>query len=273
MKLHLARRPDPADPAADRDASDGIGLSVLHHLDVLRRRIVYACAGVGVGMVAAFAFINPIFEFVFAPIRSALPPGSKLIYTQPGEAFSVLVQIALIAGVVFASPFVMYQMWRVIAPALERRHKRYAIPFILLTTIGFVGGALFNHFVVFHWMIVFFASFSTTDLSFMPKLNDVFGLYTKMLFGMGLVFQMPAVVFFLARMGLVTWRFLLRNLKYAVLLIFIAAAIITPSPDVTVQTLFALPMIGLYLISILIAWIVGPVARPAEEKNDGDTDL
>lgn len=271
MKLHLARRPDQTDPAG-RDNSEGIGLSVLYHLDILRRRIVYSCAGVGVGMVVAFAFINPIFDFVFAPIRTSLPPGSKLIYTQPGEAFSVLVQIALIAGVVFALPFVMYQMWKVIAPALEQRHKRYAIPFILLTTIGFVGGALFNHYVVFRWMIVFFASFSTTDLAFMPKLDDVFGLYTKMLFGMGLVFQMPAIVFFLAKMGLVSWRFLLKHTKYAVLLLFIAAAIITPTPDATGQLLFALPMVGLYLISILIAWIVGPVARP-EEKTDGGTDV
>ena len=113
-------------------------------------------------------------------------------------------------------------------------------------------------------MIVFFATFSTANLSFMPKLDDVFDLYTKMLFGMGLVFQMPALVFFLAKMGLVTWRFLLRNFKYAILAIFIIAAVLTPSPDATGQTLFALPMIGLYLLSILIAWIVGPVARPGE---------
>jgi sec-independent protein translocase protein TatC len=269
MKLHLARRADQA-PSTEHEGSEGIGLSVLYHLDILRRRIVYSCAGIGVGMVAAFAFINPIFDFVFYPIRASLPRGSKLIYTQPGEAFSVFVQIALIAGVVFALPFVMYQMWKVISPALDAKHKRYAIPFVLLTTAGFVAGALFNHFIVFRWMIVFFASFSTTDLAFMPKLDDVFGLYTKMLFGMGLVFQMPAIVFFLAKLGLVSWRFLLKHTKYAILVIFIAAAIITPTPDATGQLLFALPMVGLYLISILIAWIVGPVARPA---TDSDVDV
>ena len=268
MKLHLARRRDRIESTGHADPADGIGLSVLRHLDELRRRIVYACAGVGVGMIAAFAYIKPVFDFVFQPIRSALPPGSKLIYTQPGEAFSVWVQIALIAGVVVAMPWVMYQMWRVIEPALEPRFKRYVVPFILLTTIGFVGGALFNHFVVFHMMIVFFASFSTVSLTFMPKLDDVFGLYTKMLFGMGLVFQMPALVFFLAKMGLVTWRFLLRNFKYAVFVIFIVAAVITPSPDAATQTLFAMPMIGLYLLSILIAWMVGPIARPADASLD-----
>jgi sec-independent protein translocase protein TatC len=269
MKLHLARRGDLDHPERDANAfDDGMGPSLLKHLDELRRRIVYACAAVGVGMVIAFAFINPIFDFIFQPIRSVLPPGSSLIYTQPGEAFSVYVQIALIAGVVFAAPFVMYQVWRFVAPALYRHHKWFVIPFVLLTTGGFLAGALFNHYVVFRWMIVFFGSFSSLDLAFMPKLNDVFGLYTKMLFGLGLIFQMPAVVYFLAKMDLITWRFLLRNLKYAVFLIFILAAVITPTGDVTVQTLFALPMVGLYLISIAIAWIVGPVAGRAERESD-----
>jgi sec-independent protein translocase protein TatC len=263
MKLHLARRPDDVDrPLVDFE--DGLsGASVLKHLDALRRRIVYCCIAVGVGMLVAFAFINPIIEFIFRPLRSVLPPGAKLIYTQPGEAFSVYVQIALIAGIVLAAPFVMYQVWRFVAPALYQQHKSFAVSFIFLTTTGFLGGALFNHYIVFRWMMAFFGSFSTNSLAFMPRLDDVFGLYTKMLFGMGLVFQMPAVVFFLAKMGLVTARFLIANMKYAVLLIFIAAAVITPSGDAATQALFAMPMLGLYVIGIVIAWVVGPVARRA----------
>ena len=267
MKLHLARRPDDPDRSDDdADASRGARLSVLEHLDQIRKRIVYSCIAIAVGVLATFAFINPIFNFVFTPIRSVLPPDSKMIYTQPGEAFSVYVQIALLAGIVVAAPFVMYQVWRLVAPALYLSQKRLAIPFILLTTGGFVGGALFNHYIVFRWMMLFFASFNSSSLTFMPRLDDVFGLYTKMLLGMGIVFQMPAVVYFLAKMGVVSARFLLKNLKYAVLLIFIAAAVLTPGGDVTTQTLFALPMVGLYLISILIAWIVGPVARPASDS-------
>jgi len=268
MKLHLARRPDNVDrPFVDFE--EGLsGASVLQHLDELRRRIVYCCIAVGVGMLVAFAFINPIYAFVFAPTRSVLPAGSKLIYTQPGEAFSVYVQIALIAGIVFAAPFVMYQIWRLVAPILYQSHRFFAVAFILLTTLGFLSGALFNHYVVFKWMLAFFGSFSTTNLAFMPRLDDVFGLYTKMLFGMGLVFQMPAVVFFLAKMGLVTARFLLVNFKYAFLLIFIAAAVITPSGDAATQALFAAPMVGLYIIGIVIAWIVGPVAKRASEDQD-----
>ena len=218
-------------------------------------------------MLVAFAFIKPIFDFVFRPMRSVLPPGSKLIYTQPGEAFSTYVQIALIAGIVFAAPFIMYQIWRLVAPALYLHQKHLVLPFVILTTGGFVGGALFNHFIVFHWMMAFFGSFSSGNLAFLPRLDDVFGLYVKMLFGMGLVFQMPAAVFFLAKMGLVTARFLWTNFKYAILIIFIIAAVITPSPDAATQTIFALPMIGLYVLSIIIAWIVGPVARRMSDET------
>jgi sec-independent protein translocase protein TatC len=152
----------------------------------------------------------------------------------------------------------MYQVWLFIAPGLYANEKKLAIPFVLMSTIGFIAGALFNHYVVFPWMMTFFASFNTPDLVFMPKLEDVFSLYTKMLLGMGIVFQMPTVVFFLAKMKMVTWRFLARNFKYAVLIIFVAAAVITPSGDMVTQTIFAAPMIGLYLLGILIAWVVGP---------------
>src|SRR5262249_13813087 len=141
---------------------------------------------------------------------------------------------------------------------------KLAIPFVAMSTIGFLAGALFNHYVVFVWMMSFFASFNTPDLVFMPRLDDVFDLYTKMLLGMGIVFQMPTLVFFLAKMKMVTWKFLLKNFKYAILIIFIAAAVITPSGDMITQTIFAAPMIGLYIISILIAWIVGPKKSEAD---------
>src|SRR5207245_10359442 len=137
--------------------------------------------------------------------------------------------------------------------------------FVLMSTIGFLPGALFNHYVVFPWMMSFFASFNTPDLVFMPKLEDTFSLYTKMLLGLGVVFQMPTVIFFLAKMKMVTWRFLARNFKYALLIIFIAAAVITPSGDMVTQTIFAAPMVGLYLLSIGIAWLVHP-------RHDADPD-
>src|SRR3954471_14306275 len=244
-------------PEEDEEAP-GAKMSFLEHLDELRKRIIHCCIAIAVSVVVGFAFINRIVDFILAPTRRALPPGVKLIYTQPGEAFSLYITVALIAGAVVAAPFIMYQVWMFIAPGLYSNEKRLAIPFVLFTTIGFLAGAAFNHYVSFPFMMVFFASFNTPDLAFMPKLEDVFGLYSKMLIGMGIVFQMPTVVFFLAKMKLVSARFLVSNFKYALLIIFIAAAVITPSGDMMTQTIFAAPMLGLYLLSIVIAWIVGP---------------
>ena len=245
-------------PDEEDDLLEGGKMSFLEHLDELRKRIVRSCLAVAVGILLTFAYINPIFNFILAPTRKALPPGVKLIYTQPGEAFSLYITVALIAGAVAAAPYIMYQVWMFIAPGLYSNEKRMAIPFVLFTTIGFIAGAAFNHFVAFPFMMAFFASFNTPDLAFMPKLEDVFGLYTKMLIGMGLVFQMPTIVYFLARIKLITARFLAANFKYAFLLIFIAAAVITPTGDMMTQAIFAAPMVGLYLLSIAIAWIVGP---------------
>jgi len=236
-------------------------MSFLEHLDELRKRILRSCIAIAVGVVATFWFIQPIFNFILAPTRRVLPAGVKLIYTQPGEAFSLYVTVALISGILVAAPFISYQVWMFIAPGLYANEKKMAYPFVALTTLGFVLGAAFNHYVAFGFMMAFFASFNTTDLAFMPRLEDVFGLYTKMLLGLGIVFQLPTIVFFLAKMKLVTARFLTSNLKYAVLLIFVVAAVITPGGDMMTQAIFAAPMLGLYIVSIAIAWIVNPRGR------------
>jgi len=253
--------------ADDPDRSPRFKLSVLEQLDVFRKRLIRSAIGVAVGVVVAFAWINPIVDFVFKPIRSILPPGSKLIYTVPGEAFSVYVTIALIAGIVIASPYIMWNVWQLIAPALYLKEKKFAFWFILMTTVGFVGGAAFNHYIAFKMLMVFFAQFNSTNLTFLPRLDDVLDMYTRMLLVLGVVFQMPTLVFFLAKMGLVSARFLWSQFKYAILVIFIIAAVVTPSGDPYNQTILALPMIGLYIISIVIAWIFGPVAK---KRTDDD---
>jgi len=256
----------PDDPGEiDEPESTEGQMSFLEHLEELRKRILRSCIAIVLGVVATFWFIQPIFDFILAPTRQVLPPGVKMIYTQPGEAFSLYVTVALIAGVVVAAPFIMYQVWMFIAPGLYANEKKMAYPFVGLTTLGFVLGAAFNHYVAFGVMMKFFASFNSTDLAFLPGLGDVFGLYTRMLLVLGLVFQLPTIVFFLAKMKLVTGRFLLFNLKYAVLVIFIAAAIITPGGDMWGQVIIAVPMLGLYLISIVIAWVVNPRSRRAVE--------
>jgi len=239
-------------------------MSFLEHLDELRKRIVRACLAIAGGVLVGFFFIDKIFKFLMAPARAALPPGASLIYTQPGEAFNLYITVSLIAGIVLAAPFIMYQIWMFIAPGLYSNEKRWAIPFVLLTTLGFITGAAFNHYVAFPFIMMFFASFNSIDLKFMPKLEDVFGLYTKMLIGIGIVFQMPTVVYFLAKMKLITARFLIGSFKYAMLLIFITAAVITPSGDMMTQVIFAAPMLVLYFLSIGIAWAFGPSRRPTD---------
>jgi sec-independent protein translocase protein TatC len=241
-------------------------MSFLEHLEELRTRIVRCCIAVAVGVVATFAFIQSIFDFILAPTRRVLPPGVNLIYTQPGEAFSLYVTVALIAGVVVATPVIMYQVWMFVAPGLYANEKRMAYPFVALTTIGFVLGAAFNHYIAFGVMMAFFGSFNTSELAFMPRLQDVFGLYTRMLLVLGLVFQLPTVVFFLAKVHLITARFLITNLKYAVLIIFIAAAILTPGGDMMGQVVIAAPMLALYVLSIGIAWIVNRRARCSDAE-------
>jgi sec-independent protein translocase protein TatC len=247
------------------------GVSILDRLDDLRRRLVRSAVAVCVGILVGFAFINQIVGFLLGPTSRALPAGSRLIYTQPGEAFGLYIQISLIVGVVITMPYIMYQLWQLVSPLVPPVARRYTLPFVLFTTTGFIAGAAFTHFVAFPYMMGFFASFNTPDLQFMPRLEDVFSLYTTMLLGMGAVFQMPTVVFFLAKAGLVTARFLWRSFRYAFLIIFIVAAVITPTGDMVTQTIFAAPMVALYLLSILIAWVFGKArVVPGDELDDFD---
>jgi sec-independent protein translocase protein TatC len=258
-------------PDRDDDELPDGKMGFIEHLDELRRRIIRCGIAVGVGMLLAFVYIDRIVTFVLTPTRRMLPAGAKLIYTQPGEAFGLYVQVALIAGVLCAAPYIMWQVWRFIAPGLYAREKKLAIPFVLLTTIGSITGAAFSHYVLFPYLIAFFGTFNSADIAFMPRLEDVFDLYTKMLLGMCVVFQIPTLAFFLAKLRLVTARLMWRHFKYAFLVIFIIAAVLTPTGDPWNQMIFAAPMVGLYVVSILIVWMVEPKrtdAGSSEEKHN-----
>jgi sec-independent protein translocase protein TatC len=254
-------------PDGDDEEHGEAKMGFLDHLDELRKRLIRACIGVAVGMLVACVFIDRIVHFVLAPTRRVLPPGTRLMYTSPGEAFGLDINIALIAGVLLAAPFIMFQVWRFIAPGLYTNEKKLAVPFVVLTTVGAVAGAAFSHYILFPYMIAFFGTFNSPDLAFMPRLEELFDLYTKMLIGMAVVFQMPTLAFFLAKMRLVTARFLWRNFKYAVLIIFIIAAVLTPTTDPWNQTVFAAPMVGLYLVSILIVSLVQPKRQATTEHG------
>ena len=209
-------------------------------------------------MVVAFAFVDRIGDFVLEPTLKALPPGDPIILTKLGEGFAFYLDVAFIGGIILAAPFVMYQVWRFIAPALYANEKRFAVPFVLLTTLGSVGGAVFTHYLMFPATVAFLAKFHSPAMKFMPRVEDTFDMYQMMVLGMVVVFQIPTLIFFLAKMQMVTARFLWRNLKYAILVSFVVAAVLTPSADPWNQTIYAAPMIVLYVVGIAIAWVVGP---------------
>jgi sec-independent protein translocase protein TatC len=259
-------RPDPPGRIGDDDleGDDGGRMSFLDHLDELRRRLVAAALSLAAGTVVAFFFIDRIFTFIMRPLYEKLPEGSKLIYTEPTEAFFLKLKIALLAGVVIGAPLIMLQLWLFIAPGLYAREKRFALPFIVMASVFFVGGAAFNHYILFPIAWVFLAGFSTDYMMFMPRIAPVFSLYAMLMLAMGVIFEMPAVILVLARMGLATAGFLWRNVKYAILIIFIASAVITPTGDPMTQALMAGPMVALYFVSIGLAWIFGKRRRTGE---------
>jgi len=248
-------------------------MGFLEHLDELRTRIIRSCLALAAGMLVAAIFYQRLADFILQPTLRVLKPGEALVYLKPGEGFAFYFDVVLIGGAILAMPGVTYQVWRFIAPALYAREKRLAVPFVILASIGSIGGAAFSHYVLFPGMIAFFGTFNSPTIRFTPRLEDTFELYKNLLLGMVLVFQLPALVLVLARIRLVTARFLWQHLKYAILAIFIIAAFLTPSTDPWNQTAFALPMIALYLISIVIAWIVGPKGEPAETSADSKLRL
>jgi sec-independent protein translocase protein TatC len=257
-EIAAPRRDLPERPAGEEsEEDDGGRMSFLEHLDELRRRLVASAISLAAGTAVALFFLDRIFDFIMRPLYEKLPAGSKLIYTEPTEAFMLKFKIALLAGLVIGAPLIMWQLWLFIAPGLYAHEKRFALPFIFMASVFFIGGAAFNHYVLFPVAWVFLASFTTDYMMFMPRIAPVFSLYAMLMVAMGIIFEMPAVILVLARMGVVTAGFLWRQLKYAILIIFILAAVITPTGDPMTQTLMAGPMVGLYLVSIGLAWIFG----------------
>ena len=258
--------PEDADTdwSSDDDQSGG-KMSFLDHLDELRKRIIRSVLFLLGGFLICATFVQQLFDFIMRPMQALLPPGQKLVYTEPSEAFVLYIQVAALAGLLLASPGIMAQVWLFIAPGLYQHEKKVAIPFVLMSSSFFIMGAAFGHYVVFPMTWKFFVGFSSDYVAFMPRIEPAFGMYLKLLLGMGLVFQMPTLVLFLARMGVLTAGFMLKHFKYAFLAIFIIAAVVTPGGDPMSQTALAAPMVVLYLFSILLAWLFGKKKASAAE--------
>jgi sec-independent protein translocase protein TatC len=258
------RRPDEEPDWDDDDklqADEAGKMSFLEHLDELRRRIIWSVASIGVGVLIVAAFIDDIFGFIMRPMQHMLPPGQTLIYTDPTEAFMLQIKIALMAGLIVASPVVFAQVWLFIAPGLYQHEKKLAVPFVVMSTVLFVSGAAFSHYAVFPLVWRFFVGFTTDYLTFMPRVEPAFSMYLRLMLALGITFQLPTVVLFLARMGMITPRFMIRNFKYAVLLIVIAAAVLSPDGGGVGMVVMGAPVVVLYIVSIGLAWMFGKKRR------------
>jgi sec-independent protein translocase protein TatC len=227
-------------------------MSFLDHLDELRRRILYSLYAVLACCAVTFFYWERLFDFYVAYFGAH---GGTLMFSQPMSGFMFSLKLSALAAVIVAAPFVFSQVWLFVAPGLYTREKRVVLPFVFFSSALFFCGAYFAHALGYPYMWRFFASYQRTGLQFLPAIDTAFSLYVKVILGMGLAFQLPVLVFWLARFGLISARFLIRKFKYAMLFIVIAAAIITPSGDPVTLMVFSAPMIVLYVVSIGVAWV------------------
>ena len=258
----------PATPEDEvEEEADDRPMGLMDHLSELRGRLVRCCLAVMVGFIACWAVVDPIFDALVAPLLSVLPDGSHAIYTTLPEGFFTRMHIAFVAGVFVSSPAIFYQVWAFIAPGLYEEEKRSIIPVAVMSAFFFISGGAFCYFVVFPNAFAFFMSYATDTIVAMPKISDYLSFVLKLILAFGLVFEMPLFAFFLARMGIITAELMRRVRRYAILAIFIVAAILSP-PDVVSQLLMAAPMLVLYEVSIFVA--AGFGKKPAKEEDESD---
>jgi sec-independent protein translocase protein TatC len=259
---------DPSDAigkarAAVSQRAELPGMSLMEHLDELRRRIVHSAIYLALGFVVAYIFHERLYGIIQLPLDRL---HIKLNYTHPMDALNLYLQVSLIGGAILASPFILYQVWLFIAPGLYQKERRFVVPFMAATVGLFLMGASFGYFYVLP------GALKILILDFGKKFNPIVtieeytGFFLSIILGLGISFEMPILIFFLAMFGIVSPSFLWKNIRYAILIIFLVAAIITPSPDPWTMCIYAIPMLSLYLIGIAVAWWVHPSRRKAKES-------
>ena len=237
------------------------------HLEELRKRLIVCFIAVGIGFVLSYGFKEKLFQILTRPLISVMQTGDKLIFTGLPEAFFTYLKVAFLSGIILATPVIFYQFWMFVAPGLYDKEKRHLIPIIFLSTFFFAGGAFFGYFIVFPYGFKFFLGFASEIIQPLPSMREYLSFASKLLLAFGLVFELPLIITFLARLGMVSVSFLKKNRKYALLLFFVGAAILTP-PDVVTQIMMALPLILLYEISIVGAKIFGKKNFEEDDNND-----
>lgn len=252
--------PGPDAALREHAAGTAAGSTILAKLDDVRRLAVRLATALALGFLVAFSLATRIRDVIMRPMARVLPDGGRLIYTETAEGFVLNLKIAAIAGAMLASPYLLWELWRLLAPVASPRWRWRALAFVTLATLLFVAGALVAHFLVFPWLWAFLAGFATGYMQFLPEIAPTFSLYVKVVLAVGLTFQVPVAVLVLARLGLVTHRTLIAYGRHAVLAAFVAGAVVTP-PDIVSQGLLAASLLGLYGLAIGIAWMVAPASR------------
>lgn len=247
----------------DQEGDDLPRMTLLEHLDELRRRILFSVVALFLAFLGCWYFARDIFAVLAVPITRFLPEGERLAFTALGDPFMLYIKVALLSAIFVASPVLLLQLWLFLRPGLYRHERRLAVPFIVFCTLFFVAGGYFGYRVAFPMVVRFLLSVGE-DFRPVITVQTYFAMLSKILLGLGLVFELPMLIFFLARLGLVTARLLLRWFRWAILAIFVLAAIITPTPDVATQLVFAVPMILLYLLGVVVAAVFG---RPREARS------
>jgi sec-independent protein translocase protein TatC len=240
------------------ERADLPGMSLMEHLEELRKRIVHSAIYLALGFFVAYIFRERLYGFVDAPLSHL---GIKLNYTHPMDPLNLYLQVALIGGAILASPFILYQVWLFIAPGLYQKEKRFVIPFMAATLGLFLAGASFGYFFVFPGALRILIFGFGGKFNPMVTIEDYTGFFLSIILGLGISFEMPVLIFFLAMFGIVSPKFLWKNIRYAILAVFLVAAFICPSPDPWTMCVYAIPMLSLYLVGIGVAWWVHPARR------------
>jgi sec-independent protein translocase protein TatC len=247
---------------------DDTPLPLTAHLAELRTRIVRILIAIILGAAACWSYKEETFALLLRPaLRALAPDGGRLQALAPGEIFFTYIKCTLLVGFVAALPVVFWQIWGFVAPGLYPREKRLAFPFVLVSTLLFLGGAAFGYFVVFPIMFAFFSSFENQYVEAAWTMREVFSFTVQMFLAFGVAFELPVLVFFLALAGIVDARQLVGGFKYAVLGAFVLSAVLTPTPDIVTQTLLAGPLIVLYLLGVGAAWLFSRRRAAAEPES------
>ncbi|MFO7981726.1 MAG: twin-arginine translocase subunit TatC [Candidatus Aminicenantes bacterium] len=244
-------------------------MTFLEHLEDLRKRIFYSFLAVVISVIPAWFFHKQLYAILAVPITKYLPEGKTLTFISLTAPFMLYIKVSFLAAILFASPFVFIQIWYFISPGLYKKERKAVIPFVLFSSLFFISGAVFAYFIVFPFAVRFFLSMGE---GFEPiiTVDQYFSLALRVILGIALVFELPTLVYFFSRFGIITAKMMIKYFKYAVLVVFIIAAVITPTPDPITQTIVALPMLGLYGFSILIALAVGKKKEKKRKQEEED---